>query len=50
MIQEIREHLLHKIIPFWESLRDDENGGYYGYVDHDLHVDEKAFKGYSGTA
>ena len=45
MIQEIREHLLHKIIPFWESLRDDENGGYYGYVDHDLHVDEKAFKG-----
>ena len=45
MIRDIREHLLHKIIPFWESLRDDENGGYYGYVDHDLHVNRKTFKG-----
>ncbi len=45
MITEIREHLIHKIIPFWLSLRDDENGGFYGYVDHGLNVDRTAFKG-----
>lgn len=45
MVEEIRSHLTDCIIPFWKKLRDDENGGYYGYMDHDLKVDEKAVKG-----
>lgn len=43
--QEVKEHLLHKIIPFWEDLKDEEYGGYYGYVGYDLVRDEKAVKG-----
>lgn len=42
---EVKEHLLKKIIPFWKSLRDDEFGGYYGWMDHALNVDQKAVKG-----
>lgn len=42
---EIREHLLEKIIPFWKALRDDENGGYYGWLGYDLKLDKKAEKG-----
>ena len=45
MVEEIRNHLTDCIIPFWKKLRDDENGGYYGYMDHDLKVDKKAVKG-----
>lgn len=45
MLQEIREHLTKDIIPFWKALRDDENGGYYGYMGYDLAVDKKAEKG-----
>lgn len=45
MVEEIRNHLTDYIIPFWKKLRDDENGGYYGYMDHDLKVDKKAVKG-----
>lgn len=33
------------IIPFWKSMRDDAHGGYYGYQDFDLVVDQKAEKG-----
>lgn len=45
MVEEIRSHLTDCIIPFWKKLRDDGNGGYYGYMDYDLKVDEKAVKG-----
>lgn len=45
MVEEIRNHLKDCIIPFWKKLRDDGNGGYYGYMDYDLNVDEKAVKG-----
>ncbi len=45
MVEEIKNHLTDCIIPFWKKLRDDENGGYYGYMDHDLKVDKKAVKG-----
>ncbi len=45
MVEEIRSHLLEGIIPFWKSLRDDEFGGYYGWMDYDLNVDKKAVKG-----
>lgn len=45
MVEEIRSHLTDCIIPFWKKLRDDVNGGYYGYMDHALQVNEKAVKG-----
>lgn len=45
MVEEIRKHLTDGIIPFWKKMRDDRNGGYYGYMDHDLQVDENAVKG-----
>lgn len=43
--EEIRKHLTDRIIPFWKRLRDDEYGGYYGYMDYDLKVDRQAVKG-----
>ena len=45
MVKEVKQHLEETIIPFWKNLRDDENGGYYGYVDYDLKTDRKAEKG-----
>ena len=45
MKTEIKEHLQQVIIPFWKNLRDDENGGYYGWLDFDLKLDKKAIKG-----
>lgn len=45
MVEEIRNHLTDCIIPFWKRLRDDEYGGYYGYMDYDLQVDRRAVKG-----
>lgn len=45
MVSEIKEHLLNGIIPFWKGLRDDEYGGYYGYMGFDLAVDKKYEKG-----
>ena len=40
-----RAELTGRLLPFWETLRDDEYGGYYGYVDFDLRVDKQAEKG-----
>lgn len=45
MVEEIRAHLTGCIIPFWKKLRDDSAGGYYGWMDFDLNVDQKAVKG-----
>lgn len=45
LINEVKDHLIKVIIPFWKSLRDDKHGGYYGYVDFDLNVDYLALKG-----
>lgn len=46
MTSEIKTHLTEKIIPFWKGLRDDEFGGYYGYMDYEtLTVDKKSVKG-----
>ena len=41
LVSEVTQHLKTKIIPFWEGLRDDEFGGYYGYMDYDLKVDKE---------
>ena len=45
LASETKAHLLGCIIPFWRNLRDDENGGYYGWMDYNLTVDKKAMKG-----
>jgi len=45
MINEIKNHLTNDIIPFWENLRDDEFGGFYGYMDYKLNIDKKSVKG-----
>ncbi|MGN0331762.1 MAG: AGE family epimerase/isomerase [Lachnospiraceae bacterium] len=42
---EIKEHLQNSIIPFWKSLRDDEFGGYYGYMNYERELDKRAVKG-----
>ena len=42
---EIREHLEQKILPFWQQLKDDEYGGFCGFMDEDLKPDRKADKG-----
>lgn len=45
LIQECKKELTERILPFWNKLRDDENGGFYGFMDNDLVVDKKADKG-----
>ncbi len=44
-LDEIKSELQEKIIPFWNALRDDELGGFYGNVDSALNVDKMAEKG-----
>ena len=44
-IQEVKNELTGHIIPFWSNLKDEENGGFYGYMGYDLQVDKKADKG-----
>ncbi len=45
MRTEIEAHLKEKLIPFWAGLQDEENGGFYGYVDRGLATDREADKG-----
>lgn len=45
MVNEIETHLKEKLLPFWEKLKDEENGGYYGYQGYDLTVDPHYEKG-----
>lgn len=42
---EVKKHLTENILPFWQGLKDNEYGGYYGYMDYDLSLDKKAVKG-----
>ena len=44
-VDEIKMHLTQKLIPFWEGLKDEAYGGYYGYVGYDLKVDQTYEKG-----
>ena len=45
MVEEARNHLRRKIIPFWKNLADMEYGGFYGWVDFDRKIDKEADKG-----
>ncbi len=42
---DVKKHLTETIIPFWEKLRDEEYGGYFGWLGYDLELDKKAVKG-----
>lgn len=45
LAKETRTELVQRIVPFWKKLRDNEHGGYYGYMDFDLQLDKKYEKG-----
>ncbi|OJF77302.1 MAG: N-acylglucosamine 2-epimerase [Treponema sp. CETP13] len=45
LADEVKTELTNTIIPFWGKLRDEKFGGYYGFVDFDLHIDKTAPKG-----
>lgn len=45
MKKEIRNHLLYDLIPFWEKLKDEEFGGFYGYVDFGGAIEKTYEKG-----
>ena len=40
-----KEMLIGKLLPFWQGLRDEEHGGYYGHMDFNLSLDKQAEKG-----
>lgn len=41
---EMREELIDHILPFWMSLIDKKNGGFYGNVDINLKIDQSSIK------
>lgn len=45
MAEEMRGHLTENILPFWKGLKDEEQGGFYGFVGPDLQIDKRAIKG-----
>lgn len=45
MLHEVKEHLEREIIPFWQKMKDEVYGGFYGFLGFDLNLDKKAVKG-----
>ena len=45
MSDAAKAHLRNVILPFWEGLRDDTFGGFYGYMGQDLVLDKNSEKG-----
>lgn len=43
--EKVIQNLNNCILPFWENMKDEELGGYYGYLDFDLKMNKKAVKG-----
>lgn len=39
------DHLCDDLIPFWNKMKDNENGGFYGYADNNGIADKKSIKG-----
>lgn len=42
---EFKNHLEKDLIPFWNKLKDDEQGGFFGYVDSQGNIDKESIKG-----
>ena len=40
-----QQMLQSRIVPFWLNLMDEQFGGFYGYLDYDLHLNKEAEKG-----
>lgn len=40
-----QEHLENDLIPFWNKMKDEKNGGFYGYADSEGNPDPKSVKG-----
>ena len=45
LVNEMKEHVTGVLLPFWQKLKDEEYGGFYGYMDYDLSLDKRAVKG-----
>ena len=45
MKKEMTNHLTNDLIPFWKKLKDEEFGGFYGYVDFDGIIEKNYEKG-----
>lgn len=43
--EEIKEHLVEELIPFWMTMKDNTWGGYYGEMDYKKVIYKKAMKG-----
>ncbi|MBP3457758.1 MAG: AGE family epimerase/isomerase [Lachnospiraceae bacterium] len=43
--ESFKQHLTEDLIPFWNRLRDNDQGGFYGEMDQTLLVNQKADKG-----
>ncbi|MCR5774033.1 MAG: AGE family epimerase/isomerase [Lachnospiraceae bacterium] len=43
--EETEKHLRESLIPFWMKLKDDNYGGYFGFMDNDLNIAERSGKG-----
>ena len=41
---EVKEHLERDIIPFWQGMKDEVHGGFYGYLGYDLKLCKEAVK------
>lgn len=42
---EFQAHLTNNLIPFWNRLKDDTYGGFYGLVTQDLQIEQQSVKG-----
>ncbi|MDE7268351.1 MAG: AGE family epimerase/isomerase [Lachnospiraceae bacterium] len=42
---EVKAHLINHIIPFWQGMKDEVYGGFYGFLGYDLTLDKIAVKG-----
>lgn len=43
--KEFQKHLNENLIPFWNRLKDETYGGFYGFVDENQQIDRKSVKG-----
>lgn len=50
LVNEVKQEAVNHILPYWMRLKDDKNGGYFGYVDQELNVNEMYQKGGIATA
>ena len=44
-VNEIKNELVNHMIPFWNSMRDDECGGYYGFLSENIELNKDYPKG-----